>query len=212
MQNKLTGILASIKKMKPMDFVYPGILLVFFAGVAIIFFLSTQFISSNINEVFSTEQGGATQALDLSRYALAAKKLQIPVNTPGNETRSLEPVRNDGPVATSTTPVAEDTPTASVEQPKAPFDKSSLSVAVYNGTKTSGLAGKLKGALENAGFTVKVSGNKAGSYPHTTIEIKASAQPAQSQIEKIVGEQYETTTTIAPVDATYDVVIIIGAK
>lgn len=194
-------ILESVKKVRPRDLLYPSILVVFFIVVGIVFFFATRFISQSINKVFSFEQSTETQALDLARYALVAKKLGIPLETGavGGATPVAPPIE------------AEVAPSAPISA-ETILDESKLSIAIYNGTKTAGLAGKLKSVLEEAGFTVKKTGNKSNDYPQTTIEIKEAVRSALPRLEQLVGDRYEAIIKNAPADATYDVVIIIGNK
>ena len=55
MNFKNTNFLESLKAMKPRDFVYPSITLVFLIVVTVVFFVSTQSITNNINKAFQDD-------------------------------------------------------------------------------------------------------------------------------------------------------------
>lgn len=73
------NIIEKIKTMESSDFVYLGVLVLFFALTSISFFFSARFISTNINKVLSQPTEENIQALNVDRYTLIAKKLNIPV-------------------------------------------------------------------------------------------------------------------------------------
>jgi LCP family protein required for cell wall assembly len=71
----------------------------------------------------------------------------------------------------SATPAQTATPTTEAPAAVAPAD---ITVQVYNGSGTSGLAGTAASALESAGYTVSGTGN-ADSMNYTTTEIRYAA-------------------------------------
>jgi len=82
MNKKKKNIIEKIKELKSSDFIYIGILFVFFIIVCIVFFLSCRFISKNINKILTTPKEEHIEALDVNRYMLVTKKLNINVNIP----------------------------------------------------------------------------------------------------------------------------------
>ncbi|MDD5152400.1 MAG: hypothetical protein PHS95_00135 [Candidatus Pacebacteria bacterium] len=101
--NKFT---ATLKKMKPRDFIYPGIFLLFSLGVLVTFFLTTQFISKTINKVFYVENIQEPAGLNVQAYKLTAKKLHLKINEPGNTVVNTETVSS--PAETTATSTATD--------------------------------------------------------------------------------------------------------
>lgn len=189
-------IIESLKKVHPKDLIYSGVLTFFMIVVAVVFFLSTQFISQNINKVFTTEIGEGVQALDLARYQLVAKKLGITVTTPSENVVSTE----------VTTP--KETVSAII-----PLDKKSLTITVLNSTAKKGVAGTLAKALEAAGFATPATGNEKTPYIKTTVLIKESkydyAAPLLEEVLKSYPSAFATTSSET---AKYDAMIIIGTE
>ncbi len=115
MKLNYTAILESIKKMKPRDLIYHGVFIFFLVIVAVVFFLATGFISKNINNILSFEESGEALTLDLARYTLVAKKLNIRVMTPGENVP-----KHEDSVAVDMAPTA----TTTVGTSTVPLDKS----------------------------------------------------------------------------------------
>jgi len=82
----LNTISISLKKLKPKDFVYPGILICFFVIVAVIFSFATKFISLNINEALSLGTPEEVPTLNMEDYAFVAKKLNLTLDAPQKKT------------------------------------------------------------------------------------------------------------------------------
>lgn len=185
----------SLKKLKLQDVVYPGIFLIFFGIVIILFFFSTQFISKNINNVFYSEGNSTAEALNLEQYKLVAKKLGIVVNVP-----------KEGEVTTiKVTPPAETVVTT--------IDKKAISIIVKNSTTKSGIATTLAKAIEDAGFNKPKTGNEATFYATTTVMIKADQKDIESQLLDVVHKSYPeaiATTTVGT--GVYDAIVVIGVK
>lgn len=185
----------SLKKLKLQDVVYPGIFLIFFGIVIILFFFSTQFISKNINKVFYSEGNSTAEALNLEQYKLVAKKLGIVVNLP-----------KEGEVTTiKVTPPAETAVTT--------IDKKTISIIVKNSTTKSGIATTLAKAIEDAGFNKPKTGNEATFYATTTVMIKADQKDIESQLLDVVRKSYPeaiATTTVGT--GVYDAIVVIGVK
>ena len=67
-----------LKKMKSSNFIYLGILIVFFIIVIVLFLFSTNFIIKNINKKFATEKVENIERIDIKTYSLIEKKLNLP--------------------------------------------------------------------------------------------------------------------------------------
>lgn len=197
-------IVESIKKIRPKDLVYSGILALFAVAVVIIFFISTRFISENINKVFSSEGGEGVQALNIERYNLVTKKLGITANGSPENTVALATTTPRQEVPTIVTPEKPTTPT---------LDKKSLTIMVRNSTIKKGVAGTLAKSLENAGFTAPTTGNESTPYSTTTILIKDSKNDyAPLVLEEISKTYSDATIATTSESAAFDVTIIIGGK
>lgn len=191
-------IIESLKKVHPKDLIYSGVLTFFMIVVAVVFFLSTQFISQNINKVFTTEIGEGVQVLDLARYQLVAKKLGITVTTP-----------SENVVPTEVTPPKETTPTPAI----ATLDRHAITIAVRNSTTKRGVAGALAKLLEDAGFSTPTTGNEKTPHETTTVLIKESKYDyAAPLLEVVLGTYPKAIATTTTENAPYDAMIIIGTE
>lgn len=207
MNIKYMRIIESLKKIRPKDLVYSGIVIFFMITVVIVFFISTRFISQNINKVFSNEGGENVQALDLARYTLIAKKLGITVNIP-SENAVAPTVTAPAPVSTP----PEVVPTTATTITSA-LNKQALTIMVRNSTAKAGAASTLAKILKDAGFSTPATGNEKTSTAITTILVKESrsdyAPLLLSEVIKLYPNALTATTSeSAPFDAT----IIIGGK
>lgn len=185
-----------LKNIKPQDVVYPGILLAFSGIVIIMFFFATQFISKNINKIFYSEEAGATEALNIERYKLVAKKLGIVVNIPkeGEATPVKVATVAVAPVSTSTSAL----------------DKKTITIVVKNSTKKSGVASSLAKALEDAGFKKPQTGNESKFYATTTVILKESQKGYADMLLEIVRKTYPEAVATTTTTGATDAVVIIG--
>lgn len=193
-------ILESLKKIRPKDLIYSGILTLFIITVVIIFFISTRFISQNINRVFSSEGGESVQALDLTRYMLTTKKLGIAVNISSENSGAPETI----PLPLVSAPTI---PTKTVP------DKQALTIEVRNSTAKKGVAGSLASLLKEAGFSAPSIGNEKTLYPKTTILVKESKYDyAPLLLETVLRSYPGAFATTTPESALFDASIVIGAE
>jgi hypothetical protein len=194
-------IIESLKQIRPKDLIYSGILVLFMVIVGVLFFVSTRFISQNINKVFSTEGAEGVQALDLARYMLVAKKLGIEVSTP-----------SEG-VAVPTAVIPTPTTLTPTVQAVATLDKKTLTIEVRNSTAKKGAASALAKSLTDAGFTTPATGNENTLYPATTILVKESKRDYAPLILAEVSKAYPDAVTATTTEsAAFDVTVIIGGK
>lgn len=104
-------------------------------------------------------------------------------------------------------------PTSEPEPTEEEVDLTAYKIEVLNGTEVEGEAGKLKGVLETAGFTVPSVGNAdKKDYPETIIQAKADV--SEAFINKL-KEELEGTYTVGSTEELdegdeHDIVIIIG--
>ena len=66
-----------LKKMKSSNFIYLGILIVFFIIVIVLFLFSTNFIIKNINKKFATEKVENIERIDIKTYSLIEKRFNL---------------------------------------------------------------------------------------------------------------------------------------
>lgn len=191
-------IIKSLKEVRPKDLIYSGILVFFMIIVGILFFISTRFISQNINKVFSSEGAESVQVLDLARYQLVAKKLGITATTPPSEG-----------VVTEVAPEKEAVSAPGITV----LDKRAITIAVRNSTTKKGVAGTLAKALEDAGFATPTTGNEKTPYAKTTILIKESKYDyAPLLLETVLASYPGATATTTAENAPFDATIIIGKE
>jgi hypothetical protein len=114
-------------------------------------------------------------------------------------------------------------PTGTHKRKAAPFDPSTVTVTVLNGTPTSGAAAKISGQLGGAGYTEGLTTN-ADNQLHTTsiVGYEPGKKAAALHVAKALGL---SKSAVAPVDAaaqniacapastpcTADVVVTVGA-
>lgn len=180
----------------------PTILALCAIAVGAVFISSTRFLTQEINRVFTVDADGSDFSIDLAHYKLVAHKLGLPEEITGTpETRIEQP-----PAAITST----STPSVSTATPE--LDKSAITLAVYNATSVSGLAGKTKDKLAAAGFTVSKTGN-AKAQSSNTITLKESATAYAPLLREALGTAFaDATINAASEDALYDAVITIGKK
>lgn len=206
---KETQITQILKNIKPRDLIYPGTLFVFFGIVALVFFFAIRFISQSINNAFSPEESGVSQALDLERYTLIAKKLNIPVSAT-QEDVAISAIPEMPPMTPETATTTEATTTPPIV---ATIDKRAITIAVKNSTSKKGLASTLAKALEDAGFQRPQTGNESGSYATTTLLLKESKRDYETLLLDVVRAIYpNAVTATSSSSASSDAIIIIGGK
>lgn len=199
------------KKFEPINFIFIGMLLLFFAIITIVFFYSTNFVVNNVNKIFSPDESGrSVQALDLSRYSLVEKKLNLPINIPEENTAPKTPtvdqVIKEGVIIPENSLMTEEV----IPQV---LDKKSITIEVLNGVRKAGVASALSNKLEDSGFSKASIGDSKSIYPITTILIKESKKEYAPLIEEIVKKSYAKAVTKTNEDTSkFDVVIIIGKQ
>lgn len=187
-------------------FIYPAILLLCALGIIVVFIFSTRFLTQEINRVFTLNTIDNSFSIDLANYKRVAHKLGLPeeiTGTPASlpETASSTPITIEN-ISASSTAVAS-TPA---------LDTGAITIAVYNATSASGLAGKTKNTLVAAGFVVAKTDN-AKAQTANTIALKESALKYLPLLHEALGTSFSNATVItAPTDAPYDAVITVGEK
>ena len=192
-------IIESLKQIHPKDLIYSGILVLFMVIVGVLFFISTRFISQNINKVFSSEGAESVQVLNLERYQLIAKKLGITVSMSSENTSASTP--------------AAPAPEVPVVPTTAALDKQALTIMILNSTTKKGVAGTLAKTLESAGFAAPTTGNEKTPYAKTTILVRESKYDyATPLLETVLNSYPGAFATTTPESALFDATIIIGAE
>lgn len=203
------NIIYNLKKTKTADVVYPGIFILFLIATVTTFFFATRFITSNVNDVFSTEGDTGGGALERERYALVAKKLNISLISPESAVQETVPTEGAVSEPAATTTVATTSPAVT----KPPLDKKAITIIVNNSTAKKGLASILAKELETAGFSTPKTGNETGHFATTTILIKESKRDYASALLEVVAKTYPLSfATTTRESASYDATIIIGEK
>lgn len=110
--------------------------------------------------------------------------------------------------AISSTPTTTITPTPSVMELK----RNEVSISVLNGTSVSGLAGKVKTALEKLGYAEIETGN-ASKKDYEVTEVKFASSVTTAAKEEILAElnkTFEEVKTVSGTPTSVDVEIITG--
>lgn len=219
---KDTRIVEFLKNLKPQDFIYSGVLILFVIIVGIVFFISTRFISENINKIFSSESTVGAQILDIARYQIVAKKLGIPTTNSEESIAKNFDVANAN-IASTTDKTSDSSLTASTTEqntkaelsPLASLDKSKLTITILNSTAQAGRASALSKALEEAGYNKAKTGNQKTKLSTTTITVKEIKSEYLPSIEQTVRILYPSLTigTVTEYDETDpDIIIVIGER
>ena len=170
-------------------------------------------ILKNVNKIFLPVESTNSHTLDMDRYALIEKKLNLPKN-------NLNNVSNEAPVIENTItppvtlPELTDT-TVNVKTPELPtkkeLDLKSISINIINAAKKSGVASSLSKTLEAAGFSPATTTDASKIQTGTTISIKKSRSEYNTFVEEVVKTTYpKTTIKTNPENSKFDVVISIG--
>lgn len=193
------SIIESLRNIKSRDLIYPGLFLLFFIFVIIVFFFAMQFISKNINKAFSPEESAPSQALDIEKYKLVTKKLNVSV-------APLDSVVAMPTEIPTTEALATNTPTTTL-------NKKDITIIVKNSTSKKGVATTLAKALEDAGFATPKTGNEQKLYSTTTILLKESRNIYQSILLEAVRKTYpDAITATTPETNVTDATVIIGTR
>ena len=91
--------------------------------------------------------------------------------------------------------------------------KSSIKVAIQNGSGEAGVGGVAAEVLKKAGYDVVSTGNADNfDYTDVTIQVKAAKKSALALLEDDLSTDYTigTTSSDLPADTSYDALVIIG--
>lgn len=206
MNNKETG---QVKKIRTKNFVYISIMILILAMVIVAFFYSAKFIIRNINKVFTTNYNEQIHVLDIPKYSLVQKKLNLPVNMPEENTleeNTLESTNIDQSIAS-------EEKLEIIEIIDNGINKEDLKINILNGARKAGVASNMSKKISELGFKNITVGDSKIVYPLTTIFIKDTAIPFQGEIEETVRKTYvKSTTKTNPENSDFDIVIIIGKQ
>lgn len=207
MNQKETG---EIKKIKTKNFMYVSIMILFFLSVGIVFFYTVKFVIHNINKVFTVEKEESIHALNISRYSLVEKKLNLPINEPKEKDIPTKEVAYQDPIV-------EEVATGDsleIEEVIAPaITQKDIAINILNGARKAGVAGSMSKEIADLGFTNITIGDSKVIYPITTIFTKDSASGFMTSIEEAVKSLYPKTIIKAnTVESKYDLVIIVGKQ
>src|SRR3989344_1104676 len=195
--------LSWLKLPKVKHWIYPIFTFAYVLVALLIFVSASRYLFEQTNRPFSLDSeavAGELPRLNLDNFNLVAKKLNI------NLENSAE------------AEAADDLNSESENDEEAPVPallKTDLAIAVFNSTRTGGLANNLKTDLIGAGFNVARVGNLTETEPATLIKIKTSlvgAETLLTEIEQIVSQKYEAERQALEADSLEDIQIIIGAN
>jgi len=223
----MATIKENIKKITFQKVVYPAIVALFVAVIALVLSLSARFLTREINHSLSA--GVAKQEADLvinmEGFTAVAKKIGITIAEQPREAQEEtvpaatisvpSPVIEPPAIAPETLPQE---PPPVVPIPEVPaeapvIERSSVTISVLNSTKTPGLAGKMKNALLAAGFISVATGNQSPALTETVVRMKASLGTLRNEIRDIVGaQQYQFSVEELDPLSENDVTIIIGNR
>lgn len=186
MSQFLKNLREKISKVTTGELTKAAIVFLFIIAVFLLFFFTTQFISKNINMIFSGEKTISVSALNAENYTRVAKKVGINLAVPKNNTEA---------------PSSQE------------IDKGSVSIRILNGTNERGLAGALSQKLNAVGFTKTTTGNTKNPYTSTTVSTTEDQKEAGVVIFEEIKKIYQNATLETSTDDQgVDILIIIGKK
>jgi len=198
MSSLIKNIQGALSGIRAKDLTYPTIFLLFIVIVGMIFYFATQFISKNINAIFSGDIGSESSSLNMANYTLITKKLGLTIKS-----------KVDSATSTVSLPNSSGTPATTTGQT---LDKKGFTINILNSTAKSGVAGTLALTLESAGFSKAKTGNKETPYATTTVAIKESVSSISPALLGTIRKYYpEAISIVAPENSQFDVTITIGS-
>lgn len=154
---------------------------------------------------------GLVAFLILPNLGIVAPSASSSVTTPAPQQTSTSP--SAAPSASSSAPPAsnepstEPTPSTTPSPSTAPVDKS-VPVAVYNGTGTAGLAGRVAGLVQGGGWTLSTVANWGG-LPQQTSVIFYNA-PTQKANAEALGALLGIQSIVETPDVQQPLVVVAG--
>lgn len=233
------------KNLKIGNFIFAMIFIVFIASIGGAVFFSVKLLINQIELVTAADTDSSAApslGLDINAYNKLAKKLgltmistsTLPQAAPETELvpTTIEQVSNimasttDSSQATSSTQTeivtADNGPASSsateiiaAEKQISEADRALLSLAVYNTTKTNGLAAELKKLIEAGSYKVATTGSKPPTIEQTIIRIKNKYADSKftQEIKQLVGTKYQVELKlIEDSSSAFDFEILIGNK
>jgi hypothetical protein len=203
MENKYQNKTKLIEKIKSPGLIYLGIIIFIFIIIVILFSFSMGFIVSNVNKIFSPQEETVIQSLDVDKYFMIEKKLNLIKNNIVESPLVLN-INNETIINTE------------IPVQKEELNKQIVTIGIYNTTTTKGAASVLAKELMDVGFSAPFTGNEKEKYERTTVTIKENRKEYLTFIEGIVLKYYPNASfTTIPVDPTkieFDVTIMIGKQ
>jgi len=199
----------------------PIILSVYLIIALILVYSSGNFLKKQFDKIIRVlgqdNSAVSMTTLDFISYQAVAKKINLPQTVVPTSTSPIIQSTSTQPIPFVTTSTATSTSIAVNSQvgttTTIAFAKE-LNIKIYNTTKISGVAGKLKNILAAAGFKNISSGNLPPIKPNTILRVKPSlANDSQiSEIKNLVANKYQVTDEPLIESDNYDVIILIGAN
>lgn len=177
---------------KPKKFIYLIIFLVIIVG----FFLTRNLFS------------GSNKQTETPTNTPTPTEYQFPTDTP---TPSASPTPTETTTASPTT-----SPAAKSINPvdaSTGLDRSTLSIAVQNGSGETGVAGKAANVLKSFGYKVASTGNADNfNYENATIQVKSTKANFLALLKKDLGFSYTVGSASADLSSDFsaDALVIIG--
>jgi hypothetical protein len=211
----MNNFLKKLKGIKRRDAMYPGIVVVFVALVAVCFTLVAQFLAQNLNKALVIDEQSIDETLvrvDLADYYLVAKKAGINIGVPAPEAPQTPAAPT--PMPPSSAPSGESGSTT-ISSSSPLVSKNSLRIEVVNGSSRQGVATDLKNDLVSAGFTTVLLNSTPNQEPVTIISLKKSrvSDGLIAELKQVVSQKYDLGEigTLAETEA-FDARIVIGNK
>lgn len=186
----MKNLTLQLKRLSGPRILYPAMLGVYALTVLVLFVFVARFLTSELSQVLGVDTQEPEFSINREHYALVARKFGLP------------------PLPSMKPGDAEAEAVSAAELESAPLDRAMLSIAVYNGTETAGLAARTKETLERAGFTVAKVGNESATST-STLEIKESKRAYVPLLQEALTPRVLEITTL-PETASFDCLLTLG--
>lgn len=116
-------------------------------------------------------------------------------------------------ISTTPLPSSKLTPTGGKANEKSVLERSSLHVAILNGSGTPGAAKQISSYLNSVGYTIQTIGNADDfTYRNITVKIKKAKSEYLAQLKKDIAENSPSITILTSVDdkLSADAEVIVG--
>ncbi|HZE86892.1 MAG TPA: LytR C-terminal domain-containing protein [Methylomirabilota bacterium] len=120
-------------------------------------------------------------------------------------------VRSKNSLFAPQTPSPTQTPTAMPTPTPLPLERSTLQIAILNGSGVPGTAKSISSYLSSLGYTIKVVGNADRfDYRNITVKVKKEQRAYLPLLQKDLSRKFSSVSASVSDDASADADVIVG--